>query len=49
MRFVKYVVDAGGRVAIPAIPAPKSAFTSAEEAVRNSLKWKLTVTSTSTP
>ena len=35
MRFVKYVVDVGGRVAIPAIPAPKSAFTSAEEAVRN--------------
>ena len=44
MRFVKYVVDAGGRMAIPAIPAPKSAFTSAEEAVRNSLEWELTVT-----
>src|SRR5207245_11723319 len=25
MRFVKYVVDAGGKVAIPAIPATKSA------------------------
>ena len=44
MRFVKYVVDAGGRMAIPAIPAPKSPFTSAEEAVRNSLEWELTVT-----
>ena len=44
MRFVKYVVDAGGKVAIPAIPAPKSAFTSAEEAVRNSLEWEVTVT-----
>ena len=44
MRFVKYVVDAGGKVAIPAIPAPKSAFTSVEEAVRNSLEWEVTVT-----
>ena len=44
MRFVKYVVDAGGKVAIPAIPAPKSAFASAEEAVRNSLEWEVTVT-----
>jgi bacterioferritin B len=44
MRFVKYVVDAGGKMAIPAIPAPKSAFTSAEEAVRNSLEWEVTVT-----
>ena len=31
-------------MAIPAIPAPKSAFTSAEEAVRNSLEWEVTVT-----
>jgi len=44
MRFVKYVVDAGGKVALPAIPAPKSAFASAEEAVRNSLEWEVTVT-----
>lgn len=44
MRFVKYVVDAGGKVAIPAIPAPKSAFASVEEAVRNSLEWEVTVT-----
>src|SRR3984893_9814705 len=44
MRFVKYVVDAGGKVAIPAIPAPKSAFTSAEEAVSNSLEWEVNVT-----
>ncbi len=44
MRFVKYVVDAGGKVAIPAIPAPKSTFASAEEAVRNSLEWEVTVT-----
>ena len=44
MRFVKYVVDAGGKVAIPAIPAPKSAFASGEEAVSNSLEWEVTVT-----
>jgi len=44
MRFVKYVVDAGGKVTIPAIPAPKNAFASAEEAVRNSLEWEVTVT-----
>jgi bacterioferritin B len=44
MRFVKFVVDAGGEVAIPAIPAPKSAFAGAEEAVRDSLEWEVTVT-----
>ncbi len=44
MRFVKYVVDAGGKMAIPAIPAPKRAFASAEEAVRNALEWEVTVT-----
>lgn len=44
MRFVKFLVDAGGHIAIPAIPAPKSEFTSAEEAVRLSLDWELTVT-----
>ena len=26
MRFVKYTLDADGRVAIPAIPAPRSTF-----------------------
>lgn len=44
MRFVRYVVDAGGQVAIPAVPAPKSAFKSVEEAVRLSLEWEKTVT-----
>ncbi len=44
MRLVKYVVDAGGTIAIPAIPAPKSDFGSAEEAVRSALEWELTVT-----
>lgn len=44
MRFVKYIVDAGGSVIIPPIPGPKSGFSSAEEAVRLSLEWELTVT-----
>ena len=44
MRFVKYIVDAGGTIHIPAIPAPKSGFGSAEEAVRLSLEWEITVT-----
>ena len=44
MRFVKYVVDAGGKVAIPAIPAVKSGFRAAEEAVKLSLDRELTVT-----
>ena len=29
LRFIKYVVDAGGRVVIPAIDAPKSKFKTA--------------------
>lgn len=44
MRFVKYVLDADGRVEIPAIPAPKCDFGSAEEAVRLSLDWEVEVT-----
>ena len=44
LRLVNFVVDAGARVVIPAIPAPKSAFKSAEEAVQLSLDWEETVT-----
>jgi ferritin len=44
LRFVKYVVDAGGRVEIPAIPAPKATFKSAAEAVKLSLDQEKTVT-----
>ena len=44
MRLVNYVVDAGGKVTIPAVPAPKSGFASAEEAVKLSVDWELTVT-----
>lgn len=44
MKFVNYVVDAGGLPDIPAIPAPKSRFSGADEAVKLSLDWELTVT-----
>lgn len=44
LRFVKYVVDAGGRVEIPAIPAPKATFKSAAEAVKLSLDQEKIVT-----
>jgi len=44
MKFVHHVVEAGGRVAIPAIPAPKDRFASAEEAVQLSLDWETDVT-----
>ena len=44
MRFVHYLVEVGGAVAIPAIPAVKNAFASAEEAVQLSLDQELKVT-----
>ena len=44
LKFVKFLVDAGGRVEIPAIPAPKSEFKTAEEAVALSVAWEETVT-----
>jgi len=44
MKFMEYVVDAGGEVRIPAVAAPQSAFKTVEEAVRLSLDWELEVT-----
>ncbi|PYK66310.1 MAG: hypothetical protein DME50_05965, partial [Verrucomicrobia bacterium] len=44
LRFIKYVVDAGGRVAIPAINAPKSKFKTARDAVKLSLDQEIHVT-----
>jgi ferritin len=44
MKFVNFVLDAGGLPEIPAIPAPQSRFSSAEEAVKLSLTWEETVT-----
>ena len=44
MRFIKYVTDTGGRVVIPAIPAPQPTFQNAGEAVQLSLDQEVEVT-----
>ena len=44
MRFVKFVVDSGGRVEIPEIAAPKNIFKGVADAVELSLKWETEVT-----
>jgi ferritin len=44
MKFVKYLLDTGGELRIPAIPAPKPVFGSAEEAVQAALTWEQGVT-----
>ncbi|MFQ5615146.1 MAG: ferritin [Anaerolineales bacterium] len=44
MKFVHYVLDAGGQVRIPAIPATRYDFQSAEDAVKTALDWELEVT-----
>ncbi len=44
MKFINYLMDAGGDLVIPEIPAPKPAFASAEEAVKAALDWELEVT-----
>lgn len=44
MKFLNYVVDAGGQVRLPAISASKYDFSSAEEAVQLALDWEQEVT-----
>ena len=44
MKFVRFILDAGGSLRIPAIPAPKATFKSAEEAVALALEWEQSVT-----
>lgn len=44
MRFVKYIIDADAEVEIPAIPAPKAKFTTAEAAVQLSYESEMRVT-----
>jgi len=44
LRFIKYVVDAGGRVVIPAIDAPKANFKTPKDAVKLSLEQEVKVT-----
>ncbi len=44
MKFLAFIQDVGGSVAIPGLNAPKAAFESAEEAVALSLDWENSVT-----
>jgi len=44
LRFVKYILDAGGALKIPAIPAPKDSFKDAADAVKLALESELRVT-----
>lgn len=44
MRFVKFINDVGGKVQIPALPAPKADFGTADEAVAKALEWEEEVT-----
>lgn len=44
MKFVRFILDAGGKVAIPATPAGKAEFKSPEDAVATALGWEETVT-----
>jgi len=44
MRFVKFVLEAGGEVQIPALPAPQAAFETVEAAIQLSLDQEKKVT-----
>ena len=44
MKFVNYIVDAGGEVRIPDVGGPKYDFESAREAVQAALDWEMEVT-----
>ncbi len=44
LRFVKYILDAGGTVRIPEIPAPKASFKGAADAVKVALESEIRVT-----
>ena len=44
MKFVHFVVEAGGQVRLPAVGQPKQDFASAEEAVKAALDWEMEVT-----
>jgi ferritin len=44
LKFVHYIVDAGGQVRIPAVDQPKQEFASAKEAAQAALDWEMEVT-----
>lgn len=43
-KLLRYVLDAGGRVEIPAIQKPRKEFKDAADAVQTALDWEVTVT-----
>lgn len=44
LKFVSYLIDAGGKVQFPPIPAPRHDFKTVEDAVAAALDWEKTVT-----
>jgi ferritin len=44
LKFVRYILDADGSVAIPQVPAPRTGFKSAAEAAALALTWEQEVT-----
>jgi ferritin len=44
MKFVHYIVEAGGQVRIPAVDKPKYDFQSPKEAAQAALNWEVEVT-----
>jgi ferritin len=44
MKLLRYVLDAGGEVNIPAIDKPRKEFESPADAVQTALDWEVTVT-----
>ena len=44
MKFLHFVIDAGGEVRLPEIPAPRAEFGSARECAQLSLDWETEVT-----
>ncbi len=44
MKFLAYVMEAGGPVTLPGVDGPRQTFASAEEAVELSLEWEKAVT-----
>jgi bacterioferritin B len=43
-KLIKYVMETGGEVKVPSIPAGKTSFATAEEAVQYALDWEWEVT-----
>ena len=44
MKFVHYIVEAGGQVRVPAVAEPKFDFQSAKEAAQAAFNWEVDVT-----